>query len=267
MAENAYRETIQQPSDRIIVALDNMDWDQANSLMGSIGQNVGMAKANSLAQVRGWAHAVNELAKMGTGTMADTKFHDIPETVRLQVQAVAECEAQLITVHASGGLAMLQAAVRGRDEGREKAFEYHDTVNPHVRKRKEKVGGILGITVLTSLGEEEGVSIYGDTPEKKVVQFAHMALEAGVDGIVCSGKELRAIRAISALDLLVVVVPGITPKWAQKAGDQKRVVTPTEALQQGADFIVVGRAITQPPEGISSGEAAYRIAEELKEAA
>lgn len=129
----------------------------------------------------------------------------------------------------------------------------------------DQLGGILGITVLTSI-DDDCVSIYGDEPEVKVVQFAHMAQEAGIDGIVCSGKELRAIRAISALDDLITVVPGITPEWAKKPGDQKRVVTPAMAVDNGADFIVVGRAITQPPVGISKQEAAHRIVTELTEA-
>jgi orotidine-5'-phosphate decarboxylase len=253
-----YRETINQPGDRVIVALDNMDWNMAAEVIGEVGQYVGMGKANSLAQRYGWEHAVRTIGELGAATFADTKFHDIPQTVELQTEAVAACGARLITVHASGGRAMLEAAMTGRD----KAFNNQDQAS-----YDDLLGGILGITVLTSIDAETCVSIYGEEPEKKVVEFAHLALDAGIDGIVCSGKELRAIRAISALDDLITVVPGITPKWTQKAGDQKRIVTPTEALESGADFIVVGRAITQPPQGIGREEAAERIATELGEAA
>lgn len=261
MAENVYRQTIEAPSDRIIVALDNMNWDQAVATMDQVAEFVGMGKANSIAKKYGWEHAANRLAAIGSFLMADDKTHDIPETVRLTVKEISECGPRFITVHASGGKSMLEHAVKGRDEGRE------NILNSLLAAHKEKLGGILGITVLTSLDTEECVSIFGAKPEKKVVEFAHMALDAGIDGIVCSGKELRAIRAISALDSLITVVPGITPLWAKKPGDQKRVVTPTEALQEGADFEVVGRAITQPPEGISKAEAAQRVRDELAEAA
>ncbi len=251
-----YRSIIQQPSDRVIVALDNMNWAEATSVMSEVGPNVGMAKVNSLAVKRGWEYTVNMLDKLGALTMADPKFHDIPKTVELSSEAVAECDATLITVHASGGIKMLEAAVMGRD----RAYD-----NQTVEKWNDIMGGILAITVLTSI-DEECESIFGKQPEEKVIEFAQMAQEAGVDGVVCSGKELRAIRAISALDDLITVVPGITPAWAKKANDQKRITTPREALQEGADYIVVGRAITQPPEGISQAEAAQRIAVELAEA-
>ncbi len=253
MPENIYRQTIEQPSDRIIVALDNMEWGKAERIMSDVGDHTGMGKANSIAQAHGWKHAVGRLSEFGVETFADTKFHDIPETVRLQVKAVTETGPSLITVHASGGLAMMEHAVLGRDQARAEMD----------LDKSSRIGGILGITILTSLGSEVCISIYGDEPEKKVVQLARLALEAGVDGIVCSAKELRAIRAISALDGLVTVVPGITPEWATKPGDQKRVATPTDALNDGADFLVIGRAITQPPEGINYREAAQRIEQEV----
>ena len=262
MSENIYRDAIEKPRDRVIVALDNMTWRQAQITMTDAGENVGMGKANALAQKQGWLHAVSNIMDFGARTMADAKFHDIPETVRLAVKDVTECKASLITVHASGGQAMLEHAVLGREQGKAVLREHYGDLF-----KGGLLGGILGITVLTSLDGDECVSIYGDEPEKKVVQFAHMALDAGIDGIVCSGKELRAIRAVSALDSLIAVVPGITPEWAKKPGDQKRVVTPREALLEGADYEVIGRAITQPPQGVSTREAAERIVAELAEAA
>lgn len=227
--------------------------------MQEVGPNVGMGKANSLAQRYGWEHAVRTIADLGAFTMADGKFHDIPETVRLHVKEVTECGASLITVHASGGETMLKAALEGRNQGRDAL------VNPFLRACRSRLGGILGITVLTSL-DDECYSIFGVGSEEKVAQFARMAASAGVDGIVCSGKELDALRNVPDLDDLLTVVPGITPEWAKKPGDQKRVVTPTEAIQSGADYIVVGRAITQPPPGMSRAEAAERIAIEVGEA-
>ncbi|MDL2363000.1 MAG: orotidine-5'-phosphate decarboxylase [Patescibacteria group bacterium] len=260
MSSEVYRNTIQQPSDRVIVALDKMNWEQAGEVMSEVGEHVGMAKANSIAQKLGWIHAVEKIASFGAATMADAKYHDIPDTVRLHIAEAADCNPQFITIHASSVVEMLKAAAEGRDQIREtKKGHYSDD-------DVARIGGILGVTVLTSIGEEDCVSIYGDSPKKKVLQFARIAKEAGIDGIVCSGKELKIIREQDDLNDLLTVVPGITPAWAQKAGDQKRVVTPTEAIQNGADFIVVGRAITQPPEGISRAEAAQRIAQELGEA-
>lgn len=254
-----YRQTIETPSDRVIVALDNMPWDEASDILADVGPHVGMGKANAIAQIDGWRHAVQSIGAYDLQTMADPKFHDIPETVGLEVEAVTSVGARFITVHASSGQKALEYAVAGRNRAfdKQKSGAFYDDL----------IGGILGITVLTSHDEAECISIYGDNPERKVVEFARIALASGIDGIVCSGKELRAIRGISELDGLVTVVPGITPTWAKKAGDQKRVVTPSEAVQEGADFIVVGRAITQPPGGISRLEAAQRIEQELKEAA
>lgn len=264
MAENVYRELIEDPSDRVIVALDDMTWDRAVSVMRETHLLVGMGKINSLAQNDGWQHATNLLADLGSLTMADEKFHDTPKTVELEVVEVAKSGPAFITVHASGGLKMMEAAVQGSETGEDIFLETHDYQD--YDPRFQVPPGILAITILTSLDEQECLSIYGATPEKKVLQLARLAAEAQVDGIVCSGQELRAIRAIPDLDHLVTVVPGITPSWAKKAHDQSRIVTPAEAVESGADFIVVGRAITQPPDGMAVGEAAARIAEEIREA-
>lgn len=260
MSTNAYRQAIEVPSDRLIVALDGMNWEQAEGVMQEVGPYVGMAKANSIANKYGWKHAVETIADLGAFTMADPKFNDIPATMRLHLQEVTDVGPALITVHASNSTAALRAAVEGRDQALDAM------VNPFLRAAKRRLGGVLGITVLTSIGDDECVSIYGEAPEKKVITFAHNALDAGLDGIVCSAKELKAIRKISALDSLITVVPGITPEWATPPGDQKRIATPSQAIGDGADFLVVGRAITQPPEGISRAEAAQRIAAEIKEA-
>jgi orotidine-5'-phosphate decarboxylase len=132
----------------------------------------------------------------------------------------------------------LQAAARGRDQGKnelETNYFYRDVD----LQDTDRLGGLLGITVLTSIGEGECSSIYGDSAEEKVMQFAHNSLEAGLDGIVCSGQELEAIRADSELDDMLTVVPGITPEWVKKADDQKRIVTPGEAVRRGGLIILL----------------------------
>lgn len=257
---NIYRESISRPSDRVILALDNMSWGDVAEILPETEGLIGMGKINSLSQKEGWAHAIHFLDRYGFRTMADPKYHDIPKTVELHVQSVAKERASFITLHASGGEEMLKFAVNAREEAKHELSQNGDI------PIDEKIGGLLGVTVLTSLGEKETISIYGDKPAKKVLQFARIALNSGIDGIVCSGKELKAIRSNPDLDELITVVPGITPAWTTKAQDQKRVVTPKEAIAEGADYIVIGRAITSPPNGVSRKEAAQRIADEIKEA-
>jgi orotidine-5'-phosphate decarboxylase len=243
--------------DHIIIALDQGDWASAQKVAKAVQPYVGMAKLNSLALRDGWQQSIQRLDNMGTLTMADAKFHETPATAQAEVAAVASCGARLITVHASGGLRMLQASVAGRDAGLQ-AVE-PDWAASHPGQPCQ----LLAITVLTSLGSDECESMYGTNPQKKVIQFAHLALEAGVDGIVCSGQELRALRGIAAFDKLQLVVPGIVPDWAEKPSGQQRIVTPAEALREGADYIVIGRSITQPPAGMTCAEVAARIADEV----
>jgi orotidine-5'-phosphate decarboxylase len=267
MSAEAFRQTLEQPNERIIIALDNMDWQQAETVMGEVSRFVGLAKANSIAQRLGWQHAVDAVGeKLGAFIMADAKYKDVPSTMENHVRETSACGPQFITVHADNSREALEAAVRGRNQGKEEIeankalhFKFGSANFP-------RLGGLLGITVLTSIEDDECVSIYGDKTEKKVQQFAETALEAGLDGIVCSGEELNGIRANDMFDDLLTVVPGITPEWTEKADDQKRIVTPSEAVQRGADYIVVGRAITKPPEGVSRVEAAQRIAIEIEEA-
>jgi len=262
---NPFRVSIEKPVDRVIVALDNMNWQQADEVVSEVQDFVGMAKANSIAQKLGWLHAVNHLSTLGIKTMADAKYHDVGSTDDNHCREITSCGPRFVTVHAGDDPKTLQAAVKGRDQGRvelSEQFHYYST-NPNELKN---IGGLIGITVLTSLGVKGCKSIYGDVPEVKVLQFAKQAEAAGFDGIVCSGEELEVVRKDSSLDRLVTIVPGIVPEWFAKPEDQDRVVTPTKAVQRGADYLVIGRAITKPPEGMSRLEAAQRIAQELEEA-
>jgi orotidine-5'-phosphate decarboxylase len=260
-AENVYRDLIQNPSDRVIIALDDMSWTQAADLMLEVEGFVGMGKINSLAQRKGWDHATETLGRLGAMTMADEKYHDIPKTAELECYEAAQSGPAFITVHASGGKAMMEAAVQGAENGTHAFFEANEEQAPDARFTAPT--GILAITILTSLSAEECKALYGAYPEEKVVQLTRLAAAAGVDGVVCSGQELRAIRAVPEFDHLVTVVAGITPMWAKKANDQSRIITPSKAVELGADFIVVGRAITQPPQGMGSEEAACRVVDEI----
>ena len=119
---------------------------------------------------------------------------------------------------------------------------------------------VLGVTVLTPISSDECVSIFGDKPEQKVLQFAAKLLEAGADGIICSPKELSILRQNTAFDQLMIVTPGVRPEWAA-TNDQKCIMTPGEAIAAGADYLVIGLLITAADDPVV---AAGKISEEIR---
>lgn len=162
---------------------------------------------------------LEELKSFG-GVFADPKYHDIPNTVANRVAKMAKAKPYFITVHASGGVKMLRAAVDNAGESK-----------------------ILAVTVLTSLNEEDTHLALGAPVKAKVLEYARYAVLAGVHGIVCSAKELEFLSKYKELDSLIKVTPGIRPLWYQPADDQKRTMTPAEAIELGADYLVIGRPI------------------------
>jgi orotidine-5'-phosphate decarboxylase len=146
----------------------------------------------------------------------------------------------MFNVHASAGIEAMRVAVNNKRESL-----------------------VLAVTILTSLEEDNAHLIFGAPIKAKVLQFARDAEIAGVDGIICSSKELELLAGQEELRGLIKVTPGIRPEWAT-AGDQKRVMTPGEAIKAGADYLVIGRPITKPPEEIGSPvDAAQKIAQEI----
>jgi orotidine-5'-phosphate decarboxylase len=189
--------------------------------------------------------AVKALAALGFEIFLDLKFHDIPNTVAGAVAAAAALpKVRLINVHALGGLEMMRAA--------------RDAVSG-LRRRP----AVLGVTILTSMDEAEmrraGIS---GTPAKRAVELAKLVKSAGLDGVVASGNEALAIRRACGPDFLIVV-PGVRPASAD-LNDQARVTTPTQAIEAGADYLVVGRPITGDR---NPREAALKIAQEISRAA
>jgi len=176
--------------------------------------------------------AVKEVAALGAGVFLDLKFHDIPNTV---AGAVLSCAAmtgvQLVNVHALGGKAMLEAAVQAISAG-----------VPMGEDRPR----LLAVTVLTSMDQKAMKEVgIGGPPKVRVVKLAQFAKKAGVDGVVASVQEARAIRKACGRDFLIVT-PGVRPKDKEetpKRDDQARTATPSEAIRAGADFLVVGRPI------------------------
>jgi len=186
--------------------------------------------------------AVQKLNQLGPGIFLDLKFHDIPNTVRGAVSSALTLPGvQLLDVHALGGLEMMRAAAKVRDDA---------------NASKSVTPKLLAITILTSMDNAalRGVGITAPA-SRRVVQLARLAKKAGMDGVVASPQEVRAIRRACGKDFLIVV-PGIRPvvgggptgKGRHKTDDQARVATPAEAIRAGADYLVIGRPITGAPD-------------------
>ncbi len=224
---------------RIIVALDNVEEERALWIMQQLKGQVYGFKANDLLDKMGPEECIYFIKQYGGRVMADPKLCDIPNTVGNRIEAYfgvvqgpngetkieEENQADIVTVMACAGLPALQKAVE--------------------KKKELKVPTeIAVVTVLTSLNEEECNLIFGGPVKAKVLQYARTAALAGCDAIVCSPQELLFLKQFPELDGLKRIVPGIRPKGA-KAEDQKRISTPEEAVRNGAERIVIGRAITE----------------------
>lgn len=233
-----------EPKDRIIVALDAPTLEEAAELTSMLRTHVGMFKVGL--ELLTWVGSVvvtRTFKDNGAKVFYDGKFMDIPNTVAGASKAVASLGVDMFNVHASGGVDMMRAAVENKGSSK-----------------------VLAVTVLTSLDEDACVNVYGGSPDTVVPFFAKMAMNAGVDGIICSPKELRILKLEKELGHLIMVTPGVRPAWAS-VGDQKRVMTPGEAIKAGADYLVIGRPITKPPKEIGTPvDAAKLIAKEIEEA-
>lgn len=245
------RPTFENPAERIMVALDVDELSQARDIaIGVQGLGITLKIGNQLGTYEGWKSAVAFAHEFDAKIFTDTKFKDIPETVKKSSRAITRHQPDFFNVMADNNPAALAAAVEGRDKA---VAEFGLNKTPL----------LLGVTVLTSISNEESISIYGADSATKVQQFATAAAEAGIDGVVCSPEEAEMLRNNPATADLLLVTPGIRPTWAQ-VGDQKRVMTPREAIDSGVDYMVIGRPITQPPEEIGTPrDAILKIIEEI----
>jgi orotidine-5'-phosphate decarboxylase len=208
----------------IFVAIDTPDVDRAIMLADAVRDHAGGLKLGLEFFSAHGPEGVRRIGALGLPLFLDLKLHDIPNTVAKAVEALAPLEPAILTVHAPGGRAMLAAA---------------KAAAPGATR-------IVAVTVLTSLDEADlAAAGVAGSPAEQVDRLAALARESGVDGIVCSGAEVRAARQAWADGFLVV--PGVRPEGTD-AGDQKRVVTPRQALDDGASVLVIGRAITAAPE-------------------
>ncbi|GAN64415.1 orotidine 5'-phosphate decarboxylase [Acetobacter indonesiensis NRIC 0313] len=211
----------------LIAALDTQSPQQAQAWAKAVGPSAGAVKLGMEFAYAAGFQAVADVAGT-TPLFLDLKLHDIPNTVGAAIRALSYLRPKMLTVHASGGRAMMEAARKARDD----AFPANDRP------------ALLAVTVLTSLDDaalaETGV---GDGARAQVLRLGKLAMQSGMDGLVCSAHEIAPLRD-SLGDAPLLVTPGIRPAGSQ-AGDQKRVMTPAEARNAGADWIVVGRPITQ----------------------
>jgi orotidine-5'-phosphate decarboxylase len=217
-------EAIQNP--RVIVALDYDDKDTALAFVDKLSPSLCKLKVGKEMFTLFGPEFVKSLVGKGFDVFLDLKFHDIPNTVAKACKAAAELGVWMVNVHASGGLPMMQAA----------KLAIENSNNPNTK--------LIAVTVLTSMDQEQlsGV-IDGVTPEQQVLRLAGLTEKAGLDGIVCSAQEAAALRKRYNDDFLLVT-PGIRPSGSQ-AGDQKRVMTPPDAINDGVSYLVMGRPITQ----------------------
>ena len=235
--------------DRLIVALDTDDGEDIDWLSGTLRDMVPWVKVGFQAFSTLGTDAFPWLSGRGHKIFLDLKFHDIPNTVARDVGTMTKHGAQMINMHAAGGLKMMQAA---RDSADDAAY------SANIPRPL-----LLGVTVLTSIDETGFQQNFGSERglTKQVVYLAQLAQEAGLSGVVASPLEIEPIRKACG-DNFVIVTPGIRPAWAE-TGDQRRITTPAEAIQRGADYIVVGRPIIEADDPL---EAAQMILEEMREA-
>ena len=242
---------------KLILALDFPSLNSAYEVAQSLSKVVGIFKINIHLFTAEGPAAVAKLNQLGPGIFLDLKFHDIPNTVKGAVSsAISLPGLQLLDLHALGGLEMMRAAAKVTDEAK----------GSNLAAPK-----LLAITILTSMDNAalRGVGITGPA-SKRVVQLARLAQKAGMDGVVASPQEVRAIRRACGKNFLIVV-PGIRPGIAgslkngrkSRIDDQARVATPAEAIRAGADYLVVGRPITGAPDPEA---AAAAILEEISSA-
>lgn len=208
----------------IYVAIDTPDMDRARAIATAVKRHAGGLKLGLEFFYHNGRHGVMELAELGLPIFLDLKLHDIPNTVAKSIQALAPITPAVLTVHAAGGRAMLEDAKAAAPAGTK----------------------VVAVTVLTSLDSDDLASIGVEAGNQaQVERLAALAKDAGLDGIVCSGNEVAAVRRKWKDGFFVV--PGIRPANAQ-LGDQKRVMTPRGAIDAGASILVIGRPVTGAPD-------------------
>lgn len=219
-------------SSPIIVALDYDNAPAALALAEKLDPNLCRVKVGKELFTRAGPALVEQLQQLGFELFLDLKFHDIPNTVAAAVRAAAGLGVWMVNVHASGGRRMMEAARQAVEQG------HHQPL-------------LIAVTVLTSMSAEDLQELgHTETPEQRVASLARLSQDSGMDGVVCSAQESALLRAQCGPDFSLVT-PGIRLA-GDAAGDQRRVVTPQDALANGSDYLVIGRSITQAADPIAT---------------
>lgn len=221
------------PASRIAVALDVEDLDQAITLARRLSGRVGWLKVGLELFVREGPRAVAAIAEHAP-VFLDLKLHDIPTTVARSVASAAALDAGLLTVHASGGPVMLRAAAEAAREASDGRLR------------------LLAVTVLTSTSDDELTSMGMDVALVQVPRLAAMAIESGIDGLVCAPADLDRVREAVGRDPLVIT-PGIRAQ-ASESDDHARAMSAAQAVAAGADLLVIGRPITRAEDPVAAVE-------------
>jgi len=232
--------------ERLIVALDVPTMFDALKLVEELKDEVGMFKVGLELFTHCGTKLLDELKKLEAPVFFDGKFHDIPNTAAAASREIGRRGVQMFNVHAQGGSEMIRAAQKAAHDAADEA--------------KVPRPILLAVTVLTSISQEILTKDLGitDKVDEVVARYAALAKASGADGVVASAKEVPIIRERVGKDF-VIVTPGIRPTWAAE-DDQKRIVTPKDAVSMGTDYVVVGRPITR---AYDRKDAAKRIAEGL----
>lgn len=211
--------------DRLIVALDFPTQTKALALVSVLSDSVSIFKIGLQLYTAAGPEIIRAVAATGARIFLDLKLHDIPNTVAKAVSAASELGVQMLTIHLSGGRAMIEAAVQARPPGL----------------------SLLGVTVLTSSTQETLKEAGINAPlAEQVIRLGELGKDCGIDGLITSPQEVRTLRERLGPEIKLVT-PGVRPAWTA-ADDQKRFTTPAEALKNGADYLVVGRPITANPD-------------------
>jgi orotidine-5'-phosphate decarboxylase len=226
-------------SDKLIVALDYSDLKEAEKMVKKISPLVKTFKVGKELFTSAGPDAIRMVHQYKCRVFLDLKFHDIPNTVGSACEAAVRLGVWMLNVHASGGQSMLYTAVQ--------------SVHKAAMEKKIQSPIILGVTVLTSLQDRDLKEVGISKKVKDQVPFlAKLCKSCGLDGVVASGQEISLIRK-AAGENFMIVTPGVRPVWAAH-GDQKRIITPKDAICSGANYIVVGRPITQHPQPLVAAE-------------
>lgn len=240
--------SISELSDKVIVALDVATFDEARELMDQLSDSAAWFKVGNQLFTSVGPDIIREIKRRGKKLFLDLKFHDIPNTVARASEAATELAVDMFNIHVSGGMDMMRDAAAAT---KSKAFELGI---------KKPI--VLGVTILTSIDASTLEEVFGSVKslQEQIVYMAKLAQSAGLDGVVASPQEIQPIRKACGNDF-VIVTPGVRPEWAS-ANDQKRIMTPSEAISAGASYMVIGRPIRQAQRPANALE---RILKELEE--